>query len=802
MVISAAKLIVEIAADVNGLTRGLSQAEGRLAGFGNKLLRTGSALTAGLSLPTIAAGGALLQLGMSAEQSEIAFTTMLGSAEAARDFLEDLRDFAASTPFEFTELQDASRRLLAMGFAAEDVLPMLTDIGDAVSGLGLGADGVDRVTLALGQMQAKGKVSGEEMMQLLEAGIPGWRYLAESMGLTTAEVMDLSQRGLLPADTAIQAILKGMREDFGGMMADQSKTAAGELSNLKDELTSVGVELGRILLPATKEAIGTLRDMTTWFGNLDPAMQQSILSIGGLAIAAGPAMTVIGGLAKGAGALIGAVQGIAAGFAAWNAGMSLTTALGAAGIAPIAITLGAVALAAGAVVAVWAQWNDKIAATNEEGKKATAGVWEKFFGDLKANGADAIQTTDEFIAAYKRMNSEIAKGGVAGLFVDKQGLMQDALKELSASLGETAGDYETYRANMSRAIEEAGLFTEVVNGNLVVYQQLQSGALRDVTAELGFMSQAQYEHNQAIANGTLTLSEQEAAVRRSALALDESSLAMGTNASAAVVMADNYAQMRDYAADAAQAQADLATQMSNAQGIFGEYQAALQTVADAEKSWMDRTGSDLVRYLGDSVPKSSERYAQALGIIDEVMGTNALGTYEAEQAQKALMEAFAKTGNVDELRSGLEELKRNGLDTVRKGLEDAITKAKEMYDQLMALPKDIQTVVDFSASGPQWLLDMLASGAIVPPGGGNEETDNREAIGGPVYPGTPYLVGERGPEMFVPTGSGTIVPNKALSRRGGQIILNFNQGAFSGTDDLATRRNARIIAAELERIME
>jgi tape measure domain-containing protein len=158
----------------------------------------------------------MLNSAMNAEQSTVAFTTMLKSGEAATKFLADLRDFAAKTPFEFTELEDASRRMMAFGFEAREVLPMMTAIGDATSGLGLGADGVNRVVLALGQMQAKSKVSAQEMMQLTETGIPAWRYLATSMGLTTAEVMKLSEKGLIPADQAIQGILEGMEADFGG----------------------------------------------------------------------------------------------------------------------------------------------------------------------------------------------------------------------------------------------------------------------------------------------------------------------------------------------------------------------------------------------------------------------------------------------------------------------------------------------------------------------------------------------------------------------------------------------------------
>lgn len=182
------------------------------------------------------------------QQNTIAFETMLGSAEKASVLLGDLAKFAESTPFEFTDLASASKKMLAFGFSAEDVIPMLTSVGDASAGLGMsGEEGVGRIITALGQMKAKAKVSGGEMMQLTEAGIPAWQILAEKMNISTAEVMKLSEQGLIPADEAIQHLIAGMGEKFPDMMAKQSQTYAGLMSTLKDTTEST---LGAIVKPA------------------------------------------------------------------------------------------------------------------------------------------------------------------------------------------------------------------------------------------------------------------------------------------------------------------------------------------------------------------------------------------------------------------------------------------------------------------------------------------------------------------------------------------------------------------------
>ncbi len=97
------------------------------------------------------------------EQAQIAFETMLGSAERGQAFLEDMWEFAKRTPFEYEGVQESAKQLLAYGFAAEKIPEILWSIGDAAAGLGGGTQTIDRISRALGQMQAKQKVSAEEI---------------------------------------------------------------------------------------------------------------------------------------------------------------------------------------------------------------------------------------------------------------------------------------------------------------------------------------------------------------------------------------------------------------------------------------------------------------------------------------------------------------------------------------------------------------------------------------------------------------------------------------------------------------
>lgn len=185
------------------------------------------------------------------EQATISFETMLGSTDKAKTMIDGLQKMAASTPFEFPDLQDGAKRMLAFGFSAEEVIPMLTAVGDAAAGLGMsGSEGINRIVVALGQMKAKGKVSGEEMMQMTEAGIPAWDILAKSIGVTTGEVMKMGEQGVIPADKAIQALVAGMAERFPNMMEKQSKSFVGMMSTIRDNFNAV---VGDLVKPGFEE---------------------------------------------------------------------------------------------------------------------------------------------------------------------------------------------------------------------------------------------------------------------------------------------------------------------------------------------------------------------------------------------------------------------------------------------------------------------------------------------------------------------------------------------------------------------
>jgi tape measure domain-containing protein len=242
---------------------------GAIEGFGRFVFFAKYAAEAAMGF-----GQALLGQNAAMEQARVAFTGLLGSGQAADAMLRRLQAFAAATPFEFPELIKDTQELLGMGFAARDVIPVLTAVGDAAAGVGRGQEGVDRITLALGQMQARGKVTGQDMLQLTEAGIPAWRILAQSMGLSVAQVQKLSEEGKLGGDS-VTKLWQGMERFYGPQMANQAKTFNGLLSTLHDNAVMALMTFSGPLFTMAKGALSQLTALAS-----SPAFSQFAKTLG------------------------------------------------------------------------------------------------------------------------------------------------------------------------------------------------------------------------------------------------------------------------------------------------------------------------------------------------------------------------------------------------------------------------------------------------------------------------------------------------------------------------------------------
>lgn len=295
---TVASLQVLIGANTKGLQREIANVQKtirqKLGGNAIEISENMIAGVAGLSAALAGLGAVAVRSAAQMEQTEKAFTTLLKSADLAKDFLAELERFAAATPFELPGLLNASKRLLAFGFSAQQVIPILTAIGDSAAALGMGEEGISRLTTAIGQIQAKAKVSAEEMNQINETGIPAWQLLADTIGTTVPQAMDMASKGMIDGATGVQAILTGMNKQFGGMMAEQSQTLNGMMSNIQDSIGQLSTVVGKEITEAfnLQDAAAEFQDTLGEFtaiakqSGIGEALRQMVPTEVGMAIGA------------------------------------------------------------------------------------------------------------------------------------------------------------------------------------------------------------------------------------------------------------------------------------------------------------------------------------------------------------------------------------------------------------------------------------------------------------------------------------------------------------------------------------
>jgi tape measure domain-containing protein len=251
----------------------------------------GGIAAAGLSVAT-AGLGALASFGLksaaSLEQVQIQFNSLLGSAEQGQKVFSDLQKFAAATPFEFPDVAHAAARFLAfdqaVGLSDDQLQQFLTTTGNVIAVTGGGAEALNTVSLAMGQIASTGHLTLDNLNQISEA-LPGFsavQAIANATGQTTAEVMDKISKGEIDATTGINALLKGMQQFPGaaGAMEAQSQTLLGVFSTFKDTVSQALAGAFTPVIPAIKNSLTQITPIIgTALSQLAPALGGVLSSV-------------------------------------------------------------------------------------------------------------------------------------------------------------------------------------------------------------------------------------------------------------------------------------------------------------------------------------------------------------------------------------------------------------------------------------------------------------------------------------------------------------------------------------------
>jgi len=193
------------------------------------------------------------------EQAKIAFSTMLGSAAKANDLLKQIEGFAEHTPFQEKDLEGYAKQLLATGYSAQQIIPMLKSMGDVAAGVGM--DKMPILVRAMGFMHNTGVADLGNLESMMEAGVPILDKLAQQMGMNKIQLKALVSAGRVGYAQVAQAMqqMTGKGGVFNDMMSKQMNTIGGLWSNLKDTLDFLYRDIGMKLLPSLKSVVKTIQ---------------------------------------------------------------------------------------------------------------------------------------------------------------------------------------------------------------------------------------------------------------------------------------------------------------------------------------------------------------------------------------------------------------------------------------------------------------------------------------------------------------------------------------------------------------
>lgn len=195
--------------------------------------------------------------------AKIGFSTLLGDA-AGQKMMDDLDEFAKVSPFDTSGVISNAQKMLAMGWNAESIVEDMKIIGNAAASTGNLNQGLESIVRAMAQIKTKGKLSAEELNQLAEAGISAKAMLAEELGYGTgdaalAKFSKDQEAGVIGAEKALQALLRGMRRYDGMMDSMANETAEGLMSQLKDTFqVNILRKWGQGLQDGAKKGLGSL----------------------------------------------------------------------------------------------------------------------------------------------------------------------------------------------------------------------------------------------------------------------------------------------------------------------------------------------------------------------------------------------------------------------------------------------------------------------------------------------------------------------------------------------------------------
>lgn len=534
--------ITEVSKKSNEFGKEVENSAKKTDDLSNKL-KTGLATAAKLSAAAIGAvSTAVVGLGKigldynnQMEQYTTNFTTMLGTQEAAIKKVDELKKFAASTPLSMDDLAKGTQTLLSFGVAADKSTSTLRKLGDIALG---NADKMQRLSVAFGKANAQGKLTGEVVQQMIDAG---WNPLLE-ISKKTGESMEELQKRMSDGKVSVSELESAMESatsaggQFAGGMEAASKTTAGLMSTLKD---NAAAKLGEVfqgvsdiiktrLLPAALEFVNSLdvneiisgvMGVVDVFTALSPVVAAAVSAM----IAFKTATTIYSAVTT-LSAAIGAVTTAMA--AGTSATVAFSAVLGTCPVVLIATGVAALAAGIGALAVAYKPATDetkKFTDALNESRDAHKELLDEIKQEQKAN--------DDTAASLKKLLAvENKSAAQKKIILDYVEDLNEAIPDLWLAYDETtdsinmttaaldnmlnrAEGQEEYNASVDRLSQLYEEQTEIEN-KLAEAELALTNARNGAVEEMPAYFDIAVDYNNAIREGGAATNELEANVRR------------------------------------------------------------------------------------------------------------------------------------------------------------------------------------------------------------------------------------------------------------------------------------------------
>lgn len=259
-------LLFRIDADTAPVERAADRAGGALLGIGEKASQGGNLITQALKgagalvASTFAVSGArdfisnMISVRQSIEQSEAALTSFLGSKEKADQMMESFKEMAATTPIDLETLSSSTQTMLGFGVSAETAGKMMHVLGDISGG---NTQKFQSLSLAFSQMSSAGRLMGQDLLQMINAGFNPLTEMSRQTGKSIAELKEEMSKGAISSQQVTEAFISATEEGgrFHGMIKAQSQGLAGSFAKLKGAMNGMYNELGKESEGAIKGAV-------------------------------------------------------------------------------------------------------------------------------------------------------------------------------------------------------------------------------------------------------------------------------------------------------------------------------------------------------------------------------------------------------------------------------------------------------------------------------------------------------------------------------------------------------------------